>query len=219
LYNIELGGPIITGTHILRLPSVCTSDVQKLCDTFVRGEDLVARYSARPSDGLSCQIDWRAIEIPELRAVGVEVLVSVQTETLDARAWVSLESELPCTEVQHILADGTTSIALTNTPQGPQTANVKQIHRPGLLLCRLEKGLGLCALMVHPTDFVSGQLVRDDATNRFAQSVFVLVQEQMEKGVIRRSRARALFLPSGADTADAIACYERFARSPLPLTA
>ena len=147
------------------------------------------------------------------------MVVSVQTNLLDADASVSLGNELPCTEVLHLREDGTRSLVATDGSSEPDSLTADQISQSGPLLYRLIGGACSCVEMVHPTDFLGGQVVRTGADGSLARSAFSLFGERLEKGVIRRARARTLLLPAEDDEACAVECYRRFVASPSPLTA
>jgi hypothetical protein len=73
--------------------------------------------------------------------------------------------------------------------------------------------------MVHPADFQAGQIQVSGAESMLARSTQTLFAERLEKGVILRARAQALFLPAENDEAHASDCYARFEASPAPLSA
>ena len=218
LFGVRFDEREITDARLMQLRNVDASCEKDTRDLFVRGPDLVVPYSGRATDGLSCQVHWRAIESREPQAVGVEIVVSVQTNLLDADASIVLGNELPCTEVLHLCEDGTQSRVVTDASQRPSSPDADQISQPGLLLYRLADGAGSCVEMVHPTDFLTGQVVGTGAESGLVRSTFTLFGERLEKGVIRRARARTLFLSAEDDEARAVECYRRFAASPSLLT-
>ena len=70
--------------------------------------------------------------------------------------------------------------------------------------------------MVHPSDFTESAFCRGpDGAAELSNRLF---QGRLEKGVILRSRLRALLLPPEDDVALAAACYSDFAASEPPLT-
>ena len=219
LLDVRLDGRLIADARLMQLRGLDASCESDTTDFFARGADLVVQYPARSADGLSCQVYWRSIEFREFNAVGVEVVVSVQTGLLDDVASVVSGSELPCREVLHLLEDGTRALAMEIAQQTPDPPKSAQINRPGPLLYRLADGVSSCIEMVHPTDFLSGQVGCSSPAGVGARSAVNLIGERMEKGVIRRARARTLFLPESGDEAAAVECYRRFAMSESPLTA
>lgn len=216
LLDLCLDGRGIAGARLMQLHSRGKSGV---ADFFVRSADLVAQYPAGQVQGISCQVYWRSIEIREFSAVGVELVVSVQTDLLDDVASIALGSELPCKEVLHVMEDDTRSFTSAKLPHISDSPNTVQINRPGPILFRLGKGIGTCMEMVHPTDFSSGQIDCPTPDKGCAKSTMSVIGQPLEKGVIRRARSQALFVPAEGDEAAAIECYRRFAASALPLTA
>ena len=70
--------------------------------------------------------------------------------------------------------------------------------------------------MVHPLDFVeSGLTPSADGALRWTTRLF---QGRLEKGVILRSRLKALIASRSHDIATAALCYRDFAASEPPLT-
>ena len=88
--------------------------------------------------------------------------------------------------------------------------------KPACFIFRL-RGAPLSYIeMVHPLDFVeSGLTPLGDGALRWTTRLF---QGRLEKGVILRSRLKALITPRSDDIAAAALCYRDFAASEPPLT-
>jgi hypothetical protein len=70
------------------------------------------------------------------------------------------------------------------------------------------------AEMVYPGDFTESYIRRSDDGWHTTWDLF---PERLEKGVIRRARMRGVFF-AGEDLSTALAAFEHFQASPLPLT-
>jgi len=197
-----------------------TSDIFQLTlqDWYVRGNDLVAQFEKTPTQRLSPQIYWRARNWCEQQAVSVEMILSMQTELLDSA---------PQAKVHSFSHGGTLWLA-----DSFSDARFEQVHldRDGeervsgrdssyqLFVFRNEK-LGVSyAQAVHPSDFISAQIVADKISGLWGVAS-TLLPEHLEKGVIRRARICGWFLPAKDDLQVAAALAQQFVDEPLPLTA
>jgi hypothetical protein len=197
-----------------------TSDITRLAldEWYVRGTDLVAQFEKTPTQKLSPQIYWRAGYSQERHAVRVEMILSMQTELLDSQ---------PQAKVHSFCNGGTLWLA-----QSFSDARFEQVHaeRGGeervagqhssqqLFVFRNAK-LGLSyAQAVHPSDFISAQIIADKISGLWGVASVVL-PEHLEKGVIRRARICGWFLPAENDLQTAAALARQFVDEPLPLTA
>ena len=175
----------------------------KLSNAFVRGDDLVVNYYNGQSDEL--QFDWRLLA--EDQPIGFDLVVSLQVKEPTQCLNVELESIL-----------GTRSVWFPGHESPKNTVNLRKTDlegNAGFLSRYPEIGLS-CAQVILPQDALSScvELTKDAAIHRQQLSWGAL-----EKGVIRRCRLRACFVPSQDDIAQLTACYEGFLRSPIPLSA
>jgi hypothetical protein len=185
-------------------------------ESYVRGVDLVATYAPLATGDLRPQIYWRVIRSSDPPGVGVEVIVSIETNLLDsdpaggATSLVSADSILSLGESgQFRPLDLDRNAAWDAQP--PEDA--------GALLFRLVGGRCSYLEMAHPLDFCEASLSGEVGQPPRARSRFSLFRERLERGVIRRCRLRGLLLPPAQDTPAAVALYREFSASPLPLTA
>ena len=74
-----------------------------------------------------------------------------------------------------------------------------------------------CAEMVYPADVRSAHVAYDHSTGTW-RTRHRLLDEHLEKGVIRRLRCAVVWLPRKHDLQLAETLYERFLNAPLPLT-
>jgi hypothetical protein len=69
--------------------------------------------------------------------------------------------------------------------------------------------------MIHCLDYSSANVEWSGGDVRLETQLFL---ESLEKGVIRRGRARGMVIPREGDLAAATAAYRDFCQSPPPLT-
>ncbi len=186
-----------------------------ILDSFVRGPDLIVSYAASAIDDVQSQVYWRALSIHEHEAEGAELIVSVQTESLDSRPASSVASELLAQEVWTLAENG----EFERRDQGAMAPPGNAFSSPhGVTLFRL-RGLPFSYTeMIHPSDLGQSTISAGDGASGSFESRYPLFCEPLEKGVIRRSRVRGLFLPRHDDTLAALALYRQFAESEPPLT-
>ncbi len=215
LADIVWQGIPIPSARLLQVRRPRTDVGQQLVDAYVRGTDLIAVYEARLNKAVATQLYWRCVEHADLRIVGVELIVSVQTELLDDDPGLALISELPCVKLFQAAdrnVTDVTRVCLTGADEPGRRAGV------GLFLYSLGVGRGGYLEMVHPADFDTVE-IEPGAHPGILRSRFGLFEERLEKGVIRRARACGLL---GLDACDSEAvageCYRRWLASESPLS-
>ena len=209
LEHVTWRGASCSAFHVLQ--ANVASDTQ-LVDSYVRGQDLVANFSQSPSRDVAPHFYWRARTFPLVDAVGIEIVISVQTSLLDSRPEAMLQSHVTGAGLWHasrlkatafaecghnrILSDGDSAIHLV----------VLRCDQPGVSY----------AEMVHPSDFESGKL---SSSSQDIHTRYQLFQKPLlEKGVIRRARICGWFMPAENDLAVAVELARQFIDEPLPLT-
>jgi len=218
LHDIRVDGEAIPEARVLeaRTGDIPSGQDEQLVDGYVRGTDLVAVYAQTAQRNVCAQIYWRVIQLDSVGAAGVEIITSVQTNLLDSEPRIAVGSTLPCCGARR-LSDEKDShcerVALSEVEPFVLDSGA------GLLLFRLPNSACSYAEMIHPADFTTGKIRRDSSMGRQVRSHFRLFDEPLEKGVIRRSRVRGIFLPSEQDEKAAIQCYRNFVNSAAPLTA
>lgn len=183
-------------------------------DGYQRGRDLIATYKAADRPSISAHVYWTALDSPVL---GVELVVSTQTQLLDADPGVSLSTVLTCDEVVRPTCDRFDRFE--RIPASRDYVARATDPAPALFVFRLAGAEFSYAEFVHPADFASAQLdIASDSGNksRIRQMLF---SGRFEKGVIRRGRTRAILLPREDDTRIAARHYQAFLDSPSRLTA
>jgi len=191
---------------------------QHLQESYVRGVDLVTSHGAASGHSLDTQVYWRSIEHADLGAAGVELIVSVRTELSQADSCLFFGSELSCRELMQAVAPDARGFQSCRVPSAFAEQSV---HREGvgLFIHRLNGNAVSYVEMVHPADFSSAQFAVGGETAQCVQSRFHLFEERLERGVIRRARARGLLCPREGDEMVAREGYLRLLASEWPLTA
>jgi hypothetical protein len=203
------------------LPENATMQVARnaiVRDAYVRGCDLVANYQPTPLWPFSSQFYWRAdlLDSPIGSLASLLLMVSLQTDLLDTKPQIDVHSQLSADEVV-FLPQGNPEAAITlGTDYRLAAGDEPADGRFGCLLFRLPGGKLTYAEMAHPSDFRQLDVTQKTGTSR---SNWQLFAHFLEKGVIRRARILSVVLPRENDIAAAASCCERFAVSPLPLTA
>lgn len=207
----------ICGVECDASPDIAAAWPAKFADAYVRGDDLVATFNASDGWPFAPQIYWRANTLASVNNVlgSISLQVSVSTHLLDTHPRISAVTRLPADEVLHIaLSDDDHA---RTTPLSARTEPV--VHPEGnasCLLWRLVGGLLSYVEMAPASDFRKLSLEHDkDGT---CKARWDLIQEFMEKGVIRRTRLDSAFLPRNRDAEIAADCCRRLAARPLPLT-
>ncbi|MBM4004549.1 MAG: hypothetical protein FJ295_14920 [Planctomycetes bacterium] len=173
-------------------------------DVYVRGDDLIASYSA-PNSPFRRQFYWRHLPGPQ----SMETIFSLQNQELHGALVARIRSRLPATQAWLSSQGGQ---FLPMTLDSRQHLSISD----GWIAVPLRHGR-IYLEQLHPTDFRSGSVcVRDGRL----EIVWELFGDPIEKGVIRRARARAEFLSSVDFSPQLVAQRrEQFAASPIPLTA
>ena len=171
------------------LPAVDPASAGDEIDCYVRGGDLVATYHETHTRKRRGQVYWRIVKLataPEQHAI--ELVASVQTSLLDSDPTVEIHSTLEADEALQLadpIAECAAPLALSK--------QMRCDTKPACFIFRL-RGAPLSYIeMVHPLDFVeSGLTPLGDGALRWTTRLF---QGRLEKGVILRSRLKALITP------------------------
>lgn len=208
-----------TGGSGFRILDIASGDRQenwpaKLVDTYSRGNDMVATYAGTADWPFAPQIYWtnETIEVGGM-AIGVmSILVSIQTDRLNTHPQIVIRSSLPADEVLRVSVAGD-ELLVDSHADGelyidPQATACCQ-------LWRLPVGEFSYAELMPTSDFCRLSIER---TSHVATSRWELFSDFLEKGVIRRARLQAMFLPRDNDVQLAAECCQAIDRRPLPLT-
>jgi hypothetical protein len=215
--DIVWQGAPVAGAQLLQVRHPQFDVGPHLIDAYVRGTDLIAVYGNRLRGAVTTQLYWRCVEHPDLCVAGVELIVSVQTELLDDDPGLALTSDLPCSELFQAANRDVTCIARVPVPETEADGPCRR-SGVGLFLYRFGKVPGSYLEMVHPADFSTVEFIPEPNSVNM-RSRFQLFEERLEKGVIRRARARGLLCPSTRDgKVVAGECYRRLLASESPLS-
>lgn len=184
-------------------------------DTYVRGNDLVARFNSQghPFDR---EIYWRVIncdaveesESEDQSMVGVELIYSLQTDSLDSNPAPKVSSLVPMKSFKVY------SVMGASTDPNRSWKASDDLASSQLLVATLAGGAKL-AIGAFPSD-----LARLEVENPKSPCpvVFHLNSDFLEKGVIRRTR---MFVCCGGPSVDEARLIEQataFLNSEIPLT-
>jgi hypothetical protein len=188
---------------------------QGLSEVYVRGADLVANYARTVSGQFTPQIYWRGRCTAE--AAGVELIISMQTDQLHSDPTLKTTSQLPAGQLLQVEVTDPPRFRELTTDSAPSASGPGGTD-PSLLLFRFASCPVSYAEMVYPTDLGCFWLRDRPAEQGGWQCGYRLLHENLEKGVIRRARLAGWLLPREEDGSTAVALFQSFLRSPLPLT-
>jgi hypothetical protein len=193
-------------------------------DFYSRGNDLVAIYGDAREHPFRAQIYWRLLppscfdsaDSENQSIAALELILSIQTSLLNSDPALTVETTLAANEVSQLAhLDGFDFVDLP-IPSAPKLVDAQ--FGAGCFVLRPAGGSLTYIEMVHPADFRQSTLERVDQNGpvRLSHRLFA---ERLEKGVILRSRIRAIFATADANLATIARAYQEFAASDPPLTA
>jgi hypothetical protein len=188
----------------------------RLAESYVRGGDLVATYRAEEGWPFAPQLYWRADEqcSDDKVLCTLSLQVSVSTPLLDTHPQIFAVTELASEKLMQVTPlDGDANVTAIKFEESPV---VRQDDGVCCLLWRLPGGKLSYAEIVLASDF--RELKVHPKEGGMCQARWELIAEFLEKGVIRRTRLQAVFLPREGDVALAAECCRDFMARPLPLT-
>ena len=190
-------------------------------DCYVRGDDLIATYSQAEDRPRRTQVSWRFRESAMAeKFAGVEMVVSVQTDSLNSLPELESETRLAAEEVLHLTdpsnrtAESLQQDLTLRASQGPCCIVVRLKDLP-LSYVEMEPALDFHQMQVE----VSGNGVPGNGvSDKEACLRHRLFSQHLEKGVILRARVCGVFVPRADDIRTAASFYEQLNREELPLT-
>jgi hypothetical protein len=220
-------GVIVSGTRIFRvgLPDTAQNSV---IDFFARGNDLVAIYSETAEHPFRAQIYWRIVPSAITQSSGrsldratrsiaaLELILSIQTNLLDADPTLTVETNLAAIQVSQLVDSQTECLTDLHVADSP--AVLSPACGLGCFHFRLTDSPLAYTEIVHPADFHRSTLERSAADSNAFRLSHQLFAQRLEKGVILRSRIRGFFTPNDADPGLIALAYQDFATSDPPLT-
>jgi len=207
------------GRFMQLLPAEMTGPrTLKLADAYVRGTDLVALYEPLSPHQVQPQVYWRSRRDEARQAVGVEMIVSMQTSLLDSNPETVVATGMPIGDVWSPSGEQANTLELLEHAGFPlELAGDDGSQRPSLVVYQPRDTPFSYLEMVHPADFVGTQV----ELNKWGETWTTtrLFSERLEKGVIRRARIAGWHLPRKSDVlGSAWDLYAQFAGEALPLT-
>jgi hypothetical protein len=207
------------GGNDLRILSLVANDVvgewpAKVVDIYTRGNDTVVTYAGNETWPFAPQIYWtvESSEVGGSTVHSLSIVVSIQTDRLDSHPQIVVRSSLPSDEVLRVSVAGDELLVDSH-------ADGELQHDPQATACcqlwRLPGDEWSYAEIMPTSDFRRLSVERD---NHQASTQWELFSEFLEKGVIRRARLQAMFLPREDDVQLAAECCQAIERRPLPLT-
>ncbi len=204
LHDVEIAGQRWPAAQLLqvRLPSTAEDGQLDVAEVYVREGDLVVTYAPLPPFTVQPQIYWRLRSSSAPSAVGIELILSVQTSLLFSEP----ETTVSCRFAPAKLPRG--------TAEPPKDFLPHELR--GVLALPTVSTDYVFVQMIHPSDFhsLSCQSAPDGSLRGYAR----LFQEHLEKGVIRRGRVCGWLLPSSDWLSGAQRLLEDLRREPPPLT-
>lgn len=207
----------LEGLELLQvvLPEVDPTAPAGAIESFVRDGDLAVTYADRPRPHMRAQIYWRASAHQRAGAVAaLELLVSVQTDSLDSRPQITVGSRLPAQEV--FRSDDPPRGTFVEAVDGALPKRAMADHHPCAHLVHLPGGQFSYAQMVHPAD--SHKTWLESASDGSLRLGHELFSQRLEKGVILRARVLGVLLERADDRAAAAEHFAAFLSEQLPLT-
>jgi hypothetical protein len=210
-----------------------------LVDHYVRHNDLIATYERPHPDHLRAQVYWRYVRDesnePSISGVcveGVKLIVSLQTDRLDCRPTLSVVSQLSAVQVlcRNSARDETfMTIPMLQRAGGDASAEdsvdpVDMIESPVALGTLSESPLWLIRCNEQPRSVVLMTLPADLVRSGFRRAgsrwrhEFHLLDEHLEKGVIRRAQVVAWWVPREDDEFWGLKLFRQWLATPPPLT-
>ena len=169
-------------------------------EAYQRGNDLIVQYQSTEQRNATPQLYWRTSD--RENAVGIETIVSLQTDLLDCRCPIQTSTSIAATLSVYILRDG------------QQWEKVDGAECSHALLVQLTPTLTYLEA-VHPTDHTTTSIRFDDQTATWEHCLLNL---PLEKGVIRRARMQSWWIQHDDGKTLANEIVQAFQQSTPPLT-
>ena len=203
LNSIELP---LAQTLALQISETPTDEPEKHLTAYTRERDLIATYGKQANRANQAEIKWRymtSANDTESR-VGIEVVATLQTDKLYQPAKLSSQTALTADNISTCSTDGT----WLASPANAATTNTIAV------LCHFSNGASYLEI-AHPMDAQGFAL---DCNGQSTRWEFLLLEQELEKGVIRRARIQGWWCREHLTQNDASELITIYANSPLPLT-
>ena len=218
LHEVTYAGHSLSGMRFLQLRVADLPDplpADGLLEAYVRGADLVANYATTAAAQFRPQIYWCCHR--RSNSVGIELVLSMQTDLLDSRPTLETSTDLPNGSILVASASEPDQFREPSAIPDRSEAN-SNCPSPALLLFRFTESPVSYVEMVYPTDQGGFRLGSREDVSQGWRCHFHLFDEPLEKGVIRRARVAGWFLPREQDQLAATALFQDFLQASPPLT-
>ena len=193
-----------------RLLGMAAGEETTVEQSFSRGSDLIVSYASKGPQPFQWQVYWRAAALDAAMAQ-VDLIVSLQTPTLESFPSFSTATTLPAEETWSLPASGLSLRRLDDS----ESVSELQSGLAGIVY-RSQRAAWSYVEMTEPADNARTTL------NCSAEQEVTLRREFggefLEKGVIRRMRIRGVFLSREGDLEVAGKLFENFCKESPPLT-
>lgn len=181
------------------VPSRGHHDTERVEDVYVRGTDAIVTYAETSHSPVHPQVYWRVLDTPHSSpAIILEAIVSVQTRLLDSDPRIQLASTVAGDPWLLRAAEDSAERFRTIVPPRRSPVSI-DVAAPGIaLLARIPESACSYGHIIHATDLIDAQLTWDRAGHMSTLST-VFFGQRLEKGVLRRVRARAMLVPRAQD--------------------
>lgn len=210
------GGALEVGTDSVSLLALeKKGEGDSALDMYVRGNDLVARFNSA-GHPFEREVYWRVIDCDSVEQnesddqslVGVELIYSLQTDSLDSNPAPKVTSLLPMKSFKVYSVVGASTDATRSWKASDDLASSQ------LLVATLVGGAKL-AIGAFPSDLARLEIENPKSP---CPVVFHLNSDFLEKGVIRRTRMFVCCGGRSVDEARLIQQATAFLNSEIPLT-
>jgi hypothetical protein len=215
VHGLRIREQSIAGSLLKLMPSDVSAWPVAVAEAYVRGGDLVATYEPANDWPYAPTIYWHTEQTARHGGLAtLSLLVSIQTNLLDTHPRVCVATELPAQEVLQLSMRG--SGKLNASAVDTKTHTVASDSATTGVLWRLPGGQVSYVEIAEANDFRQLRIARTDGG--VWRSDWELFAEFLEKGVIRRARLQAAFLPRENDVGLATVLCRGLESRPLPLT-
>ena len=193
-------------TLAMQLSKPQTDKSEKQLTAYTRDRDLIATYGKQANQANHAEFMWRYMTFSNKTqsSVGVEVVATLQTDELYQPARLTSQTSLTSGNISTYSSAGTWSDDQTNAT----TANAIAI------LCHFNNGASYLEI-AHPMDAQGFTL---DCSVESTRWEFLLLDQEIEKGVIRRARIQGWWSSEHLTRDVASELIALLVNSPLPLT-
>jgi len=193
-------------TLAMQLRKPPSGEPERKLTAYTRERDLIATYGKQANQENHAEIMWRYMTSPNdtQSTVGVEVVATLQTDELYQPAILTSQTALTADNISTYSPEGT----WLNSEADAPTANAIAI------LCHFSNGASYLEI-AHPMDAQGFTLNCSGESTRWE---FLLLDQEIEKGVIRRARIQGWWCSEFLTRGAASELIANLSNSPLPLT-